>query len=53
MAADEGERGVGGVRTGQDPWAMRLLNSGVDTTVIALWLGHEQIGSTNIYGPRT
>ncbi len=29
--------------------AMRLLLSGVDVTVIALWLGHEQIGTTSIY----
>ena len=29
--------------------AMRLLHAGVDTTVIALWLGHEQITTTNIY----
>jgi len=29
--------------------AMRLLHAGVDTTVIALWLGHEQIVTTNIY----
>lgn len=29
--------------------AMRLLHAGVDTTVIALWLGHEQIATTNIY----
>lgn len=29
--------------------AMRLLLSGVDVTVIALWLGHEQISTTNIY----
>lgn len=29
--------------------AMRLLLSGVDITVIALWLGHEQISTTNIY----
>jgi integrase/recombinase XerD len=29
--------------------AMRLLLSGVDVTVIALWLGHEQITTTNIY----
>ncbi|MEJ7756013.1 MAG: hypothetical protein WKF83_06445 [Nocardioidaceae bacterium] len=28
---------------------MRLLHAGVDTTVIALWLGHEQITTTNIY----
>ncbi|MGH4007753.1 MAG: tyrosine-type recombinase/integrase [Pseudonocardiaceae bacterium] len=29
--------------------AMRLLLSGVDITVIALWLGHEQVTTTNIY----
>ena len=29
--------------------AMRLLHAGVDTTVIALWLGHEHIDTTNIY----
>jgi site-specific recombinase XerD len=29
--------------------AMQLLAAGVDITVIALWLGHEQIESTNIY----
>ena len=29
--------------------AMRLLLSGNDVTVIALWLGHEQISSTNAY----
>ena len=29
--------------------AMRLLLAGVDVTVIALWLGHEQVSSTNIY----
>jgi integrase/recombinase XerD len=29
--------------------AMRLLHAGVDTAVIALWLGHEQIATTNIY----
>ena len=29
--------------------AMRLLLSGVDVTVIALWLGHEQVTTTNIY----
>lgn len=29
--------------------AMRLLAAGVDITVIALWLGHEQISTTNIY----
>ncbi len=29
--------------------AMRLLRAGVDTSVIALWLGHEQIETTQIY----
>jgi integrase/recombinase XerD len=29
--------------------AMRLLNAGVDTTVIALWLGHETIATTQVY----
>ena len=29
--------------------AMRLLHAGVDTTVIALWLGHEQVETTHIY----
>jgi integrase/recombinase XerD len=29
--------------------AMRLLLAGNDTTVIALWLGHEQITTTQIY----
>ena len=29
--------------------AMRLLLAGNDITVIALWLGHEQITTTNIY----
>jgi site-specific recombinase XerD len=29
--------------------AMRLLHAGVDITVIALWLGHEQITTTNTY----
>ena len=28
---------------------MRLLHPGNDVTVIALWLGHEQIATTNIY----
>ena len=28
---------------------MRLLQAGVDTSVIALWLGHEQIETTQIY----
>lgn len=29
--------------------AMNLLHSGVDTTVIALWLGHEGVRTTQIY----
>jgi integrase len=29
--------------------AMRLLLAGVDTTVIALWLRHEQVSTTTIY----
>lgn len=29
--------------------AMRLLRAGVDTTVIALWLGHESVATTQIY----
>jgi len=29
--------------------AMRLLRAGVETSVIALWLGHEQIETTHIY----
>jgi integrase/recombinase XerD len=28
---------------------MRLLNAGVETTVIALWLGHESTRSTDMY----
>ena len=28
---------------------MRLLHAGVDTTVIALWLGHEQVDTTHVY----
>jgi site-specific recombinase XerD len=29
--------------------AMELLQAGVDTTVIALWLGHESVETTNVY----
>jgi integrase/recombinase XerD len=29
--------------------AMRLLNAGIETSVIALWLGHENIATTQIY----
>jgi integrase/recombinase XerD len=29
--------------------AMRLLHAGVDTSVIALWLGHERVDTTQIY----
>jgi integrase/recombinase XerD len=28
---------------------MQLLQAGVDTSVIALWLGHEKIETTQIY----
>jgi site-specific recombinase XerD len=28
---------------------MELLQAGVDTTVIALWLGHESVTTTHIY----
>jgi site-specific recombinase XerD len=28
---------------------MRLLHAGVDTSVIALWLGHEQVETTQMY----
>jgi site-specific recombinase XerD len=30
-------------------WAMRLLAAGIDTTVIALWLGHQSIETTQVY----
>jgi integrase/recombinase XerD len=29
--------------------AMRLLRAGIETSVIALWLGHEQVETTNVY----
>jgi site-specific recombinase XerD len=29
--------------------AMQLLRAGVDTSVIALWLGHEQVETTQVY----
>ena len=29
--------------------AMRLLHAGVDTTVIAMWLGHEKVETTQVY----
>jgi len=29
--------------------AMNLLHAGVDSTVIALWLGHESVEATQIY----
>ena len=29
--------------------AMRRLHAGVDTSVIALWLGHEHVDTTQIY----
>jgi len=28
---------------------MRLLHAGIDTSVIALWLGHESVETTQIY----
>jgi integrase/recombinase XerD len=28
---------------------MQLLHAGVDTSVIALWLGHEKVDTTQIY----
>jgi integrase len=28
---------------------MRLLHAGTDTTVIALWLSHEQANTTQVY----
>ena len=28
---------------------MRLLAAGIDTSVIALWLGHESVETTQIY----
>jgi integrase/recombinase XerD len=29
--------------------AMRLLHAGIDLSIIALWLGHEQMETTQIY----
>ena len=29
--------------------AMQLLHAGVDTTVIALWMGHENVATTQVY----
>jgi integrase/recombinase XerD len=29
--------------------AMRLLHAGIDTSVIALWLGHENVDTTRVY----
>jgi integrase/recombinase XerD len=29
--------------------AMRLLNAGIDTSVIALWMGHENVATTQVY----
>ena len=28
---------------------MRLLHAGIDTSVIALWLGHENVETTQVY----
>jgi site-specific recombinase XerD len=37
----------------QDPvqitFAMRLLHAGIDTSVIAVWLGHVSVETTHIY----
>jgi integrase len=33
----------------QITFAMRLINAGVDTTVIALWMGHENVATTQVY----
>jgi hypothetical protein len=33
----------------QITFAMSLLHAGVDTSVIALWLGHADIRATNVY----
>ena len=33
----------------QITYAMRLLHAGVDITVITLWLGHENVTTTQIY----
>ena len=37
------------VHTLRHTTAMNLLHAGVDITVIALWLGHEQTSTTDIY----
>jgi integrase/recombinase XerD len=29
--------------------AMRLMRAGIEQPVIALWLGHEQVGTTDVY----
>jgi len=31
------------------PTAMQLLNAGIDRAVIALWLGHESVETTQVY----
>jgi len=38
-----------GARTSYDTTAMSLLHAGVDIAVVALWLGHADIRSTQIY----
>ena len=37
------------VHTLRHTTAMNLLHAGVDITVIALWLGHEQTSTTDVY----
>jgi integrase/recombinase XerD len=45
---DLGEKNVT-LHTLRHTAAMQLLHAGIDTTVIALWLGHERVETTQIY----
>ncbi len=38
-----------GARNSRHTTAVQLLEAGVDRAVIALWLGHEQVETTQIY----
>jgi integrase/recombinase XerD len=38
---------IGSILRHQHP--MGLLQSGVDTTLIAMWLGHESVDTTRVY----
>lgn len=56
LAVDTAGRNVPSIRakaisphTFRHTTAMHLLQSGVDLTVIALWLGHEDISTTHVY----